>query len=91
METIKKIITQFFLINNKENPKEEQEIYSAWKLTTEKHIFENTEIIKVDNGKIYIKAKNAVYRNEISFKKNNIIKNLNKKIKKIKIKEIKIR
>ena len=91
MENIKKIISEFFLVNNKENPKEEREIYNAWKKSVEKNIFKNSEIIKVENKKIYIKAKNAVYRNEISFKKNNIIKKINTKTKNIKIKEIKIR
>ncbi len=91
MENIKKIISEFFLVNNKENPKEEREIYNAWKKSVEKNIFKNSEIIKVENKNIYVKAKNAVYRNEISFKKNNIIKKINTKTKNIKIKEIKIR
>ena len=91
MENIKKIITQFFLINNKEEPEKEKEIYIAWKKTIEKNIFDNTEIIKIEKNKIFLKAKNSVYRNEISFKKNNIIKRINKHTKNIKIKEIIIR
>jgi len=91
LENIKKIITQFFLINNKEEPEKEKEIYIAWKKTIEKNIFDNTEIIKIEKNKIFLKAKNSVYRNEISFKKNNIIKRINKHTKNIKIKEIIIR
>ena len=91
MENIKKTITQFFLINNKEEPEKEKEIYIAWKKAIEKNIFDNTEIIKIEKNKIFLKAKNSVYRNEISFKKNNIIKRINKHIKNIKIKEIIIR
>ena len=91
MENIKKVITDFFLVNNKENPESEREIYNAWKKTVEKKIFKNTEIIKVEKEKIYIKAKNAIYRNEISFKKSNMIKEINKNTNKTKIKEIIIR
>ena len=91
MENIKNIISNFFLINNKEKPKKEQEIYIAWKKTVEKNIFKNTEIIKIEKNKIFIKAINSVYRNEISFKKNNILKKINKHTKNTKIKEIIIR
>ena len=91
MEEIKKIIKQFFLLRNKENPKKEIEIFNAWKKTVKKKYFENTEIIKIDEEKLYIKAKNPVYRNEISFNKKNILKKLNKISTKQKIKEIKIR
>ncbi len=91
MENIKNIISQFFLINNKEEPEKEQETYIAWKKTVEKNIFKNTEIIKIEKNKIFIKAINGVYRNEISFKKNDIIKKINKHTKNIKIKEIIIR
>jgi len=91
VENIKEIISNFFLVNNKKNPKEEREIYNAWKKSVEKKIFKNSEIIKIENDFIYVKAKNAVYRNEISFNKNNIIKKINTKTKLIKIKEIKIR
>ena len=91
MENIKKIIPQFFLINNKEKPEKEKETYIAWKKTVEKKIFENTKIIKTEKNKLFIKAKNSIYRNEISFKKNQIINKINKHTKKIKIKEIIIR
>ena len=91
MEEIKKIIYQFFLLNNKENPEKEKEIFNGWKKTVEKNIYKNTEIIKTEKKILYIKAKNAVYRNEISLKKNSIIKKLNKNIKTLKIKEIIIR
>ena len=91
MEKIKNIISEFFIVNNKENPKKEREIYNAWKKSVEKKIFRNSEIIKVEKNNIYIKAKNAVYRSEISFNKNNIIKKINKNTKFTKIKEIKIR
>ena len=91
MENIKKIITNFFLINNKEKPEKEKETYIAWKKTVEKKIFENTEIIKIEKNQLFIKAKNSIYRNEISFKKNHIINKINKHTKKIKIKELIIR
>ena len=91
MENIKKIIKQFFLINNRENPEEEQEIYIAWKKTVKENIHNNTEIIKIEKNKIFIKTKNSVYRNEISFKQNEIIKKINKYTTKTKIKKIIIR
>ena len=91
MDNIKKLINRFFIINEKEKPEREYEIYNAWKKTVEEKIFLNSEIIKTEKQKIYIKANNPILRNEISFKKNNIIKLINKKIKTTKIKEIIIR
>ena len=92
---IEKVKGQILIIG----PKQLKELitlsFQYQKIDIKKYIkFSNVEDIntfRFDSSSIYIKAKNAVYRNEISFKKNNIIKNLNKKIKKIKIKEIKIR
>ena len=86
MEKINEIIKEYFLKNNKDNLEEEKEIFKIWKKIVDENIFKNTKIIKKQENKLYIKAKNSIYRNEISFEKNNYLKKL--KINKIKLKEI---
>ena len=86
MENINEIIKEYFLKNNKENPEEEKQIFKIWKKIVDENIFKNTKIIKKQKDKLYIKAKNSVYKNEISFEKNNYLKKFNKN--KIKLKEI---
>ena len=85
-EKINEIIKEYFLRNKQEEPEKEKKIYTVWKKIVNKNTFKNTKIIKTEKNKIYIKAKNAVYRNEISFEKNKLIQKFNKN--KIKLKEI---
>ena len=52
-------------------------------------VSENTTPEKVEAGTLYIKASNPTWRQELMFKKEEILKNLNKKLGEKIIKEIK--
>ena len=52
-------------------------------------VSENTTPEKVEAGTLYIKASNPTWRQELMFKKEDILKKLNKKLGKKTIKEIK--
>ena len=53
-----------------------------------KRIRENTEPIEVQFGVMTVKVKNSVWKQELQFQKNNIIKSLNKKLIKTMIKDL---
>ena len=74
MENINELIKEYFLKNNQENPEEEKKIFKVWKKIVNENIFKNTKIIKKQKEKHKIKAKNSVYKNELSFEKNNYLK-----------------
>ena len=52
-------------------------------------VSENTTPEKVEAGTLYIKASNSTWRQELMFKKDDILKKLNKKLGEKTIKEIK--
>ena len=52
-------------------------------------VSENTTPEKVEAGTLYIKASNSTWRQELVFKKDDILKKLNKKLGEKTIKEIK--
>ena len=61
---------------------------TAWKESVGPLINENTTIKSFKNGILIIKTKTPVWRNELLFQKKDIIKNLNSKLEKNKIKDI---
>ena len=60
----------------------------GWKESVGASIYENTTIKNFKNGILIIKTKTPVWRNELLFQKNEIIKKLNSKLEKNKIKDI---
>ena len=63
----------------------------AWKNIVGKTIFKNTEIRNIKNGKITIKTSNPIWRNELTFQKEDLLKRLKKEESQINIKEIEFR
>lgn len=51
-------------------------------------IARNTEVVRVDNGILYIRVKNSVWRNELVFQKGKIIEKISKDYKDSEIKDI---
>ena len=90
MQTIKKSLVEFFEKKNQENPLLFNETIQAWKQAVEEKIFKNTEILSLKNKVLLIKTPNPIYRNEITLNKTNIIRKINKRLKKQKLKELKI-
>ena len=51
---------------------------AAWKKSVGGPILKNTEIIDFKNGKLLIKTSNPIWRNELSFQKNELLNKLQK-------------
>ena len=51
---------------------------AAWKQNVGDPISKNTEIIDFKNGKLIIKTSNPIWRNELSFQKNELLNKLKK-------------
>ena len=51
---------------------------AAWKKSVGGSILKNTEIIDFKNGKLLIKTSNPIWRNELSFQKNELLNKLQK-------------
>ena len=51
---------------------------AAWKQNVGDPILKNTEIIDFKNGKLIIKTTNPIWRNELSFQKNELLNKLKK-------------
>ena len=62
-----------------------------WDKIVGENISKHTTPEKVSYGKIYIKVDSPSWRSELSFRKDEILKKLNKKLKNAKIKDIVLR
>ena len=61
---------------------------AAWKQNVGDPILKNTEILGFKNGKLIIKTSNPIWRNELSFQKNELLNKLQKAEPKLNIIEI---
>ena len=77
--------SDFKQINNTIN------LNKSWKKIVGKAISQNTEVVDIKHGKILIKTSNSVWRNELIFQKEDLLKRLKKEEPKINIKEIDFR
>ncbi len=68
---------------------EENLAIAFWNTTVGKQIAEHTDPQKVTQGILFVKVDNDVWRNELTYMKNEIIQKLNRKIGKKVIQEIK--
>ena len=82
--TLKKLIKKEGL----ENEINQQKAIDLWGDVVGQKIRENTEPVEVQFGVMIIKVKNSVWKQELQFQKNNIIKSLNKKLIKTMIKDL---
>ena len=82
--TLKKLIKKEGL----ENEINQQKAIDFWEEVVGPKIKENTEPIEVQFGVMTVKVKNSVWKQELQFQKNNIIKSLNKKLIKTMIKDL---
>tara|TARA_B100000242_G_scaffold92159_1_gene62573 strand:- start:1977 stop:2252 length:276 start_codon:yes stop_codon:yes gene_type:complete len=82
--TLKKLIKKEGL----ENEINQQKAIDLWEEVVGAKIKENTEPIEVQFGVMTVKVKNSVWKQELQFQKNNIIKSLNKKLIKTMIKDL---
>ncbi|NOZ09276.1 MAG: DUF721 domain-containing protein [FCB group bacterium] len=85
-QQLKELINTYFE-ENKIDTSEEQ-VRAAWHKTIGKPILQNTEIFGFSNQILTVKALNPVWRNELSLRKDELLQNLKRELKLIKIKDI---
>ena len=62
-----------------------------WSKMVGKTISKNTKIVRIKNGKLTIKTSNPVWRNELTFQKEDLLKRMKKEELGLNIKEIEFR
>ena len=88
---IKEILSDYFKgsdfneINNTIN------LNKSWNKIVGETISKNTEVINIKNGKITIKTSNPIWRNELTFQKEDLLNRLTKEEPNLNIKEIEFR
>tara|TARA_B100000941_G_C27975529_1_gene288511 strand:+ start:187 stop:465 length:279 start_codon:yes stop_codon:yes gene_type:complete len=82
--TLKKLIKKEGL----ENEINQQKAIDLWEEVVGPKIRDNTEPIEVQFGVMTVKTKNSVWKQELQFQKEDIIKSLNKKLIKTIIKDL---
>ena len=88
---IKNIISDYFKGSDYKEINETINLNKSWNKIVGKTISKNTEIAGIKNGKITIKTSNPIWRNELSFQKEDLLQRLKKEEPDINIKEIEFR
>ena len=88
MQHIQKAIKRFLKNTGLENGIAQQKAVEVWADVVGEKVANNTKAKSVEHGTLTIETKNPVLRQELLFQKKEIIKTLNKKLKKNIIKEI---
>ena len=86
--SIKNLLSEF--LNGKDFKEINETICltTAWKQNVGEPILKNTEIQDFKNGKLIIKTSNPIWRNELSFQKNDLLNRLQKAEPELNITEI---
>ena len=86
--SIKNLLSEF--LNGKDFKEINETICltTAWKQNVGEPILKNTEIQDFKNGKLIIKTSNPIWRNELSFQKNELLNRLQKAEPELNITEI---
>ena len=88
---IKSLLSDYFKGSNFKEINETINLNKSWNKMVGKTIAKKTEITSIKNGKIIIKTTNPIWRNELTFQKEDLLNRLKKEEPEIKIKEIEFR
>ncbi|MEM2144073.1 MAG: DUF721 domain-containing protein [Candidatus Jordarchaeaceae archaeon] len=88
MKTIAEAIEKLIRIYEIETPLKQQEILFRWSEIVGDVISKHATPEKVAYGKLYVKVDSPTWRNELVYRKSEILKCINETIKEAKIKEI---
>ena len=88
---IKELLSNYFKGSDFKDINNTINLNKSWKQIVGKTISKNTEIIDIKNGKISIKTTNPIWRNELTFQKEDLLNRLIKEEPEINIKEIEFR
>ena len=89
MQELKTAIKEFLKKAGLEKGVSQNKALLVWEEVVGDKVSQNTSPEKVESGTLYIKTSNPTWRQELVFKKTDIIKKLNNKLGKNTIKEIK--
>ena len=89
MQELKQAINTFLKKAGLEKGVSQNKALLVWKEVVGDSVSQNTKPEKIESGTLYIKTSNSTWRQELVFKKTDIIKKLNNKLGKNTIKEIK--
>lgn len=82
------IVDEIYAIYGMKGVQEEHRALKVWQHVVGETIAKTTDIEKFARGILYVRVHNASWRNELSFRKKNIIGRLNEAIGKILVKDI---
>ena len=90
-KTIKDLLSDYLKGSDFKEINETINLNKSWNKIVGKTISKNTNIASIKNGKIVIKTSNPIWRNELTFQKEELLNRLKKEEPDINIKEIEFR
>ena len=90
-KSIKNLLSDYFKGSDFKEINETINLNKSWNKIVGKTISKKTEIASIKNGKIIIKTTNPIWRNELTFQKEELLNRLKKEEPEINIKEIEFR
>ena len=88
---IKDLLSDYFKGSDFKEINDTITLNKFWNKIVGKTISKNTEITRIINGKIIIKTSNPIWRNELTFQKEDLLNRLKKEKPELNIKEIEFR
>ncbi|HCK99003.1 MAG TPA: hypothetical protein DHW42_02695 [Candidatus Marinimicrobia bacterium] len=88
---ISKAIEKMLRKMNIETTVRQWEVVALWDDIVGENIAKHTRADKISFGKLYVSVDTPVWRNELMFQKNDLLKKVNSRLYKTKIKEIVLR
>ncbi|MCF7808275.1 MAG: DUF721 domain-containing protein [Candidatus Marinimicrobia bacterium] len=88
-ETIGNVFAQLFKDLGIEKAIQQNQAVVNWDEFVGERIAEVSQAEKIEKGTLYVKVESPVWRNELSFMKHSLIKDINMKLKKNIVKDIK--
>ena len=90
MQHIAGALKKFIKTNGLSRRLDQQKAIDIWGKVVGKHVSKNTEAVSVEHGVLTVKTTTPAWRQELHFQKGQIILNINTKLKKKIIKDIKL-
>ena len=88
---IKDLLSDYFKGSDFKEINDTITLNKSWNKIVGKTISKNTEITRIINGKVIIKTSNPIWRNELTFQKEDLLNRLKKEKPELNIKEIEFR
>ena len=90
-KVIKDLLSDYFKGSNFKEINEVINLNKTWNKIVGKTISKNTEIVNIKHGKITIKTTTPIWRNELTFQKEELLNKLKKEEPELNVKAIEVR